>query len=420
MYGTRLSLTGLGLAVFFFGFVFIVKFFHLYSLKQYFIWVAFLPPVSIVFGIISLFMRDQIKALAILTLIIWTIFYFPMVGPKIIPSINQHFSMNIPSGEYRRTPLHINAQKNNVVGLKKHLKKGNVDIRDKKGVTPLMVAAEYGSVDALIFLISNGANVHKIDKNGSSALAHSLRKSNPNPDIAKLLISNGATVNLPTSDSRWAQKPIERACNIGSLELFNLFLANGADVHTLSHSSGTLLHSTSEVEIAKRLIRQGVSPNARDDFGNTPLHMNRKNNRDVVELLIDNGAGVNSKNNNGRTPLHEQDDLDSLELLINRGADINVQDNEGLTPVQSRVHNNKKMLFLLTKGADPFSELEDGKTLLHVAVTKEIAQFLIDAGVDVNAKDSIGHSPLFYIMKDGGYSRKNAGQVVMANGGQEF
>ena len=58
-----------------------------------------------------------------------------------------------------------------------------------------------------------------------------------------------------------------------------------------------LLHNIGEsTTIAGLLLREGADVNARDRFGNTPLHEAvRRENPDVVFVLIHSGANVNAR-----------------------------------------------------------------------------------------------------------------------------
>jgi len=56
----------------------------------------------------------------------------------------------------------------------------------------------------------------------------------------------------------------------------------------------------------RELLDEGENLNARDNFGNTPLHLaSEKLNQKVIELLlIWSPKSVNSLNSDGNTPLH--------------------------------------------------------------------------------------------------------------------
>ena len=86
-----------------------------------------------------------------------------------------------------------------------------------------------------------------------------------------------------------------------------------------------------------------------------------RNHKSIVNLLIMQGANVNAKDIYGATPLHHaisKSCIDNAELLLNNGAKIDERDSEGRTALYCSVLHNE---------------------------SKEIVQFLIDHGADVDA-----------------------------------
>eukprot|EP00730_Choanoeca_flexa_P004505 TRINITY_DN11715_c0_g1_i15.p2 TRINITY_DN11715_c0_g1~~TRINITY_DN11715_c0_g1_i15.p2 ORF type:complete len:163 (+),score=15.11 TRINITY_DN11715_c0_g1_i15:858-1346(+) len=79
-----------------------------------------------------------------------------------------------------------------------------------------------------------------------------------NPGVAKLCISMGADVNAKVSDS-WHQHgtPLHFASR-GSVELTELLLAAGANVNARNQEGNTPLHIAHSVEVAELLVAAGA------------------------------------------------------------------------------------------------------------------------------------------------------------------
>ena len=91
-----------------------------------------------------------------------------------------------------------------------------------------------------------------------------------------------------------------------------------------------------------RCIEAGADPNARNVFGDTPLHSASKYGKDpaVIMVLLKAGADPNAKTQgeigSGNTPLHFVAQMHEnpalITTLVAHGADPNVRDSLGLTP----------------------------------------------------------------------------------------
>ena len=92
------------------------------------------------------------------------------------------------------------------------------------------------------------------------------------------------------------------------LEILKLLLNNGANINLKDSSGQTALHRVAltppqeSLELMKYLIEQGADVNAQDIDGNTPLFIAHAiNNDEAVNLLIQSGADTSIKNNLGMT-----------------------------------------------------------------------------------------------------------------------
>ena len=112
--------------------------------------------------------------------------------------------------------------------------------------------------------------------------------------------------------------------------------------------------------ICRLLHDHGADFNAKDEFGNTPLHLLPNwsvlahfapgyVHVDVFELLISYGANVNAQNKAGDIPLHflicqslhgrrDREGIKAIiQLLLQHGADVNIQNSDGDTPLHTLV-----------------------------------------------------------------------------------
>ena len=82
-----------------------------------------------------------------------------------------------------------------------------------------------------------------------------------------------------------------------------------------------------DLEQAKLLIKKGADLNAKNKWGDTPLHEAAMNNSvKVAKLLIKKGADLNDKNKWGDTPLlyavrYDYDSVEVAELLKKHGGE---------------------------------------------------------------------------------------------------
>ncbi len=112
------------------------------------------------------------------------------------------------------------------------------------------------------------------------------------------------------------------------------------DVNIIKYEDGlTLLHimaSHFPLEILEMVINAGANLDARDSFGNTPLHV--VENGENGKALLRAGANPNIKNNHGATPLHYAL-ADMTEALIKDArVNVNAKDNFGYTPLDYAVN----------------------------------------------------------------------------------
>lgn len=140
-----------------------------------------------------------------------------------------------------------------------------------------------------------------------------------------------------------------------------------------------------DLEIVKKYLDKGVSPNSRAYNGNTLLHWSVSNGKaDVVNLLIERGANLHQTYApDNRTVLHlgvQHDTPAVAKVLLKHGAKVNARDINGNTPLhKALLKDDIRFYFGMNSNSNKPSE--------------EIIQLLVAAGADVEAVNQYGTTP---------------------------
>lgn len=153
--------------------------------------------------------------------------------------------------------------------------------------------------------------------------------ANGHLDVVKLLIENGADVNL--KGEAW-YGPLHAAAAKGHIEVVKILLENGADVNIFHHNKP--LHNAAmngHIEVAEILLAHGADINAKGTDEASPLHTAVSNNQlAMVKWLLSKGANVNPRAAYGCTPLHSAARRKNVEIgkiLLKHGADPTLECN---------------------------------------------------------------------------------------------
>jgi len=130
----------------------------------------------------------------------------------------------------------------------------------------------------------------------------------------------------------------------------------------------------------------GTSPNQPSSRLNLGLSFNE------TETHLFN-LNFNHRNSSGLysrlSPLHLVQNKDMTQFLIEHGADVNSRASMGLTPLHL-ARNTEIAEVLIQNGADVNAKSRYGATPIFTAANEEVLRTLIENGADVNAQDNHG------------------------------
>ena len=175
--------------------------------------------------------------------------------------------------------------------------------------------------------------------------------------------------------------------------------------------------------------------------GNTSLHIAAYyGSNKVINYLLEQNVNLDRQNEKGQTALHfavMRENFDIIALLVSNKADITLEDNDGYTAegyieeasgaiehmfsdiddavkiakfynfayLEYSENHQKIAVEFFKQNPDIFSfKFYDGGTLLHLAITAgntDVLPILLNHGMDINAKDLNGKTPLMLAVEEG-------------------
>jgi ankyrin repeat protein len=320
-------------------------------------------------------------------------------------------------------PLHLAAQTGNAEVAKILIaRKANVNAVLPNGARPLHYVV-IGDIETVRLLLDHGAEVNAVNKSGAPAL-HNATWSDA---IFNLMLERGADPKLQQSDGTTT---LHKACQDGSSALVTKLLQLHPELEGWDGSYFTPLLNAAEagrVDLLKLLVAAGANPKATQQDGRNALHLAASSESpEAVQYLLDQKLAVNAPNDLGGTALLEaaaSGRLETVTLLLRAGASVNgAERNAKKTALMVAAHGpikqpsvlrprdrsitdcgpladyQKIVVLLLDAGADLQARDSAGNTIMHWAAcacgNQEVLELLISKGAHVDAKDRNGQTPL--------------------------
>nr|WCB87117.1 CPPV306 ankyrin repeat protein [Cooks petrelpox virus] len=230
------------------------------------------------------------------------------------------------------SPLHYavsRGHKEIVISMLEH--GADVNLYNDEVCSPLHRAIENNNIEMVKLLIDNGADTDCCNNTiHGTPLQYAIL--NENYRIADVLLSSGAD----THEIYTKNHPIIEAIKLDNLPLVRLLLRYGADTNTFDPLYGYPIHLAiryGNIDIIKELLCHGVRLSY--SLYPSPLHQAIMcNNKEVILLLISLGFDVNAKDNDGNTPIHlavQEKLVDIVKILLDKGADTSIINNLSVT-----------------------------------------------------------------------------------------
>lgn len=247
------------------------------------------------------------------------------------------------------------------------------------GLTPLMAAVRdsyHGRPDAVLMLLTNGADPRPPDASGQTALHAAARAAEP--AIAALLLDAGAP--LDALDAQGAS-PLGIAAGMGNMDVAKYLIDRRAACEPKGGEPAVLLAAAREDDdpaMVRLLLRHKAKLDARGRLGRTALHAACLNgNVQIVDALLGAGAQPDIADEHGVTPLLEAARAGATacveRLAEHGGLNASARDHAGRNALaiacQTSHCDTATVKALLALGVDPQQVASDGRRAIDHAVS---------------------------------------------------
>ncbi|XP_076873613.1 ankyrin repeat and EF-hand domain-containing protein 1 isoform X2 [Brachyhypopomus gauderio] len=250
--------------------------------------------------------------------------------------------INLTEPREGKGALHLASVSNNADMVEFLLAQGaQPNVQDRRGRTPVMLAAELGHDGVVALLAKHHADMKLTDVEGKGILFYCMCPTARHMRCLQVALVSAADVNNVCSEG----VPIFlRACeNARDWEgMCLLLLENGADPNATSQITGrTALMEAARSGMAglvRAILRRGASVNALDAKQFAAVHLAAQGGYfEIIQLLSAFSADMGVVTADGETALHfaaRGDFADCCRFLAQRGCNPKLKNQEGVTPRQ--------------------------------------------------------------------------------------
>jgi ankyrin repeat protein len=246
---------------------------------------------------------------------------------------------------YGDTPLHLTLRRNSLERRQGRVQVvdllvshgANVNIRNRRGVTPLIEAADTGDTEVVAYLVRHSASINQSDDAGRTAL--SLAAYRHYSDIVDFLLGHGADKEMRDKGGRTP-----------------LMNAIAAVFFSPKGSPGRATEEKEKLATVRSFLAHGAEVNVLDKEGWSPIALAAQNDApEIVSALMNKGADVNvqvSRMGN-ETPLMmaiRRNDPATVKAILQAQPNLSLVDSQGRTALgYAKWYKSTEMIEMLQK-----------------------------------------------------------------------
>jgi ankyrin repeat protein/predicted DNA-binding WGR domain protein len=316
-------------------------------------------------------------------------------------------TQNIDTREHdnmRTTPLMYAARAGRAENVRFLLEenRSNPPFKDRHGYAAFHYAAEAGHIHIIKIFLEAGTKISFPGPEKKTALH--IAAAQGNFEMVEFLVQQGAKV---IGKDKFKRSPLLLACKNGNLKVASFLLQHGSLFDEPDSSANTPLHYACAYgypEIIEALFKAGANPNAVNSWNLSPTAVALlKSYFSCLRKMLDNEAtDVNCVDDEGRTLVSNAIKTISAEnfnhvsfLLKEKKACPNIPDAKGLTAFDYLCSHNIESLIESDLGSDQTLERRNALRAEKRSLYKKYIKLFLDAGADINHRDTTGLTPIF-------------------------
>lgn len=195
--------------------------------------------------------------------------------------------------------------------------------------SPLHIAAGYGSIELLDYLLQEGLPIEIQAADGRTPLFDAVL--NGKYEATKFLLEKGANPNhiAKVCTLKMAETPIFSSIVTNRHDLFELLCDKGAKLNDLDLKESPLHRAirSENLQAAADLIKRGANPMAKNEAGETALDVAKKSENSRFAQLLENGSLL--ARDKKMLELLSYEDMEKFKLVLKNSPKLTFRDLNG-------------------------------------------------------------------------------------------